>query len=73
MYLIERCKCKKQSIGETEDPLHLRINGYRSDYYCQLTDKPVIEHFNTTGHSFDDMTVMVFEQIHVADTARQRQ
>ena len=73
VYLIECRKCKKQYVGETENPLHLRINGHRSDYYCQLSDKPVAEHFNITGHSFDDMTVMVIEQIHVADSTRRRQ
>ena len=72
VYLIECRKCRKQYIGETENPLHLRMNGHRSDYYRKLSDKPVAEHFNTTGHSFEDLTVMVIEQI-MADSARRKQ
>ena len=72
VYLIECRKCKKQYIGETENPLQLRMNGHRSDYYRKLPDKPVAEHFNTTGHSFEDLTVRIIEQI-VAGSARRKQ
>ena len=51
IYLIECCKCNKQYVGETENPLHLQMNGHRSDCYCRLSDKPVAEHFNTIGHT----------------------
>ena len=68
VYLIECRKCRKQYIGETENPLHLRMNGHRSDYYRKLSDKPVVEHFNTISHSFEDLTIMVIEQI-MADSA----
>ena len=56
IYLIECQRCKKQYVGETENPLHLCMNGHRSDYYHKLSDKPVAEHFNTIGHSFEDLT-----------------
>ena len=72
VYLIECRKCRKQYIGETENPLHLRMNGHRSDYYRKLADKPVAEHFNAIGHSFEDLTVMIIEQI-VASSARRKQ
>ena len=72
VYLIECRKCKKKYIRETENPLHLRINGHRSDYYRKLPDKPVAEYFNTTGHSFEDLTVMIIKQI-VAGSAQQKQ
>ena len=68
VYLIECRKCKKQYVGEMKNPLHLRMNGHRSNYYRKLPDKPVAEHFNTIGHTFEDLTVMVIEQI-VADSA----
>ena len=48
------------------------MNGHRSDYYRQLPDKPVAEHFNTISHTFEDHTVMVIEQI-LADSARRKQ
>ena len=73
IYLIECRKCNKQYVGETENPLHLRMNGHRSDYYRKLSDKPVAEHFNTIGHTFEDLTIMVIEQIHMTDSARRKQ
>ena len=50
------------------------MNGHRSDYYHKLPNKPVTEHFNTIDHTFEDLTVMVIEQIHVvADSAQRKQ
>ena len=48
------------------------MNDHRSDYYRKPSDKPVAEHFNTTGHSFEDLTAMVIEQI-IADSTRRKQ
>ena len=48
------------------EPLHLRLNDQSSDYYRTLPDKPVEMHFNTPGHTFDDLTAMIIEQIRVA-------
>ena len=47
------------------EPLHIRMNGHRSDYYWKLPDKPVAVHFHTPGHTFEDLTVMVIEQIYM--------
>ena len=49
------------------------MNGHRSDYYCKLSNKPVAEHFNTIGHSLEDLTVMVIEQIMADSTQRKQQ
>ena len=50
------------------------MKGHRSDYYRKIPDKPVAEHFNIIGHSFEDVTVtvMVIEQI-MAGSARRKQ
>ena len=72
VYLIECRKCKKQYVGETENPLHLRLNGHRSDYYRRLPDKPVGMHFNTSGHTFDDLTIMIIEQMRVANATHRK-
>ena len=48
------------------------MNGHRSDYYRKLPNTPVAEHFNAIGHTFEDLTVRVIEQI-VADSARRKQ
>ena len=73
VYLIECRKCRKQYIGETDNPLHLRMNSHRSDYYRKLSDKPVAKHFNTIGYSFEDLTIMVIEQIMADCTPRKQQ
>ena len=73
IYLIQCRKCKMQYVGETENPLHLRMNGHRSDYYRRLPDKPVARHFfNTPGHTFEDVSVMIIEQLHSADSMRRK-
>ena len=38
IYLIECQKCGKQYVGKTENPLHLRLNGHRSDYHRRLSN-----------------------------------
>ena len=73
VYLTECRKCKKQYIGETENLLHLWMNGHRSDYYQKLPSKPVTEHFNTTGHFFEDLTVIIIKQIVAGSTRRKQQ
>ena len=62
IHLIECKKCQKLYVRETENSLHLRMNGYRSDYYCRLPNKPVAVHFNTPGHTFDDVSEIIIEQ-----------
>ena len=49
------------------------MNGHRYNHYQKLSDKRVAEHFNTNDHTFDDLTIMIIEQIHMADSARQKQ
>ena len=72
VYLIECLRCRKQYVRETENPLHLRMNGHRSDYYRKLPDKPVAVHFNTMGHTFENLTVMVIEQLGWAPIERRK-
>ena len=62
VYLTECARCQKQYVGETENSLHLRMNGHTSDYYRKLPDKPVAVNFNTTDHTFEDLTIMLIEQ-----------
>ena len=72
IYLIECHKRNKQYVGEAKNPLHLRMNGHRSDCYQKLSDKPAAEHFNTIGHTFEHLTLMVIEEIHVADSVKKK-
>ena len=73
VYLIQCRKCKMQYVGETENPLHLRMNGHRSDYYRKLPDKPVAKHFyDTPGHTFEDVSVMIIEQLRSGGRTRRK-
>ena len=57
-------------MGETKNRLHIQMNSHRSDYNHKLPDKPVAVHFNTTGHTFEDLTVMVIENMGTTNTTR---
>ena len=72
VYLIECSRCRTQYVGETGNALHLRMNGHRSDFHCKSPHKPVVAHFNTQGHSFDDMKVMVIEGMGLASATRRK-
>ena len=42
-----------ETLATGQNPLHLRMDGQRSDYYQRLPDKPIAKHFyNTPGHTF---------------------
>ena len=57
IYLIDCRKCQKQYVGETQNPLHIRLNGHRNDITHKRTEKPVASHFNSQGHSLDDLRI----------------
>ena len=50
VYLIECGMCSKQYVGETENALHICLNGHRSDVKTKKMEKPVAAHFNLPGH-----------------------
>ena len=52
-----------QYVGETENALHIRMNGHRSDITTKKLDKPVAAHFNQPYHSLEDLRVMGIEKI----------
>ena len=61
IYLIDCRKCRKQYVGETQNPLHIRLNGHHNDIAHKRTEKPVASHFNSPGHSLDDLRIAVLE------------
>ena len=69
VYFIECEKCGKQYVGETGNPLHVRMNGDQSDYHRNLPDQPVAVHFNLVDHSFDNLSIQVIEQVWRDDPA----
>ena len=72
VYLIECRKCRKQYVGETENALHIRLNGHRSDIRTNKTEKPVAEHFNLPGHYMENLTIMVIDKIGKDDVQLRR-
>ncbi|XP_039596731.1 nuclear GTPase SLIP-GC-like [Polypterus senegalus] len=63
IYVIECQKpdCKKQYVGKTRNSLKSRFSRHKSDVSrkCNL---PVYEHFNSKGHSFQDLKIFPIEQ-----------
>ena len=73
IYLLfcRKCKCK-QYIGESKNTMRMRFAGHRSD--IKLKHKKtgkiphIIEHFNSPGHSLQDMRALPIEQVCRNDT-----
>ena len=61
IYLITCKKCGKQYVGETGDPLNLRVNNHRSSIRTKKLHLPVAEHFNTDNHGWEDMSVVAID------------
>ena len=68
-YVIGCNKCAIQYVGETENALHIRMNGHRSDIKNRRLEKLVAKHFNSVGHSLDDLSIFVVEKIHQEDAS----
>ena len=64
VYVIKCKKFNNRNVGETETALHIQMNGHRSDIKHQRLEKPVTAHFNSEGHSLQDLSISVIEQIH---------
>ena len=69
IYLITCRRCGQQYVGETGQPLHLRINGHRFNItHGKTEESPVAEHFYGEGHTLADMTVMAIDKIYSHDS-----
>ena len=56
-------------MGKTGQPLVLRINGHRFNItYGKTEESPVVEHFNSEGHTLADVIVMAIDKIHSHDS-----
>ena len=61
-------RCGLQYVGDTDQPLHLRVNGHQYDISHQKTDEsPVAEHFNNGTHVESGMAVMAIDLVHSCD------
>ena len=73
VYLISCKRCGLQYVGETENALHIRMNGHRSDIRTRKTDKPVAAHFCQPDHTAEDLEVRGIEKIHRNSTQWRRE
>ena len=64
IYFIE---CKVQYVGETQNPLHIHLNGHCNDIHNKRLKKPIAIHFNTLSHTTDNHSVMVIKKMKSAD------
>ena len=46
------------------------MNGHWSDIKWNHAERPVVAHFNTAGHSINDLSIRVIEQLWRDDTGR---
>ena len=56
-----------QYVRETENALHMRMNGHRSDIKTRKTEKPVAAHFCQPEHTMEDLQVRGIEKIHAQE------
>ena len=62
-----------QYVGETGQPLHMRMNGHQYDIAHRRTeDSPVAEHFSSGTHKESDMAVMAIEFAQSRDACLQK-
>lgn len=73
IYLISCRKCGTQYVGETEQTLHARMNGHRSDIRTRKTEKPVAAHFCQPDHCLGDLEVRGIEKINHGGTLKRRE
>ena len=73
VYVNECRKCKKPCVRETENALHIRMNGNQLDIKHRHLDKLVANHFNSKCHSLEDLSIFVIEQIHRGGELSQRE
>ena len=59
-------------MGETKNALDIWMNSHRCDNKHQHLEKPVASHFNSEGHSLEDLSIFVIEQIHKEEASFQK-
>ena len=73
VYLIECRRCGLQYVGESGQPLHMRMNGHRYDItHGKTKQSPVAVHFGSTGHFEADLSVCVIDRLWTDDMIRRK-
>ena len=68
IYLITCSDCGIQYVGQTSQPLHIRLNAHRS---CALRNSSTFlyQHFNGTDHKFENATIQIIDCLDVDDAS----
>ena len=68
IYLITCSDCGIQYVGQTSQPLHIRLNAHRS---CALRNSSTFlyQHFNGTDHKFENATIQIIDWLDVDDAS----
>ena len=66
IYLISCKKCGIQYVGETGQTLRKRLNNHRNRLR-NMTNLYLYHHFNSDGHSEEDIAIMPIEEITASD------
>ena len=62
VYLITCKKCGIQYVGETGQQLKRRMSNHRNRVK-RLQPQPLYKHFNSDGHSLDDLPIQPIEEV----------
>ena len=62
VYLITCKRCGIQYVGEMGQELRRRMNNHRNRIK-NLQPQPLYKHFNSDGHSLDDLTIQPIEEV----------
>ena len=73
VYLISCKKCGVQYVGETKNPLHIRMNRQRSEIRAKKLENSVAKHFSQLNHSAEDVEVRGIEKIHINNAQWRKQ
>ena len=60
-------KCGVQYVGETSQTLRKRLNNHRNRLK-QLCRLYLYQHFNSDGHTIDDLNIMPIEEVTLTPT-----
>ena len=73
VHLITCKRCGLLYVGETENALHVQMNGHRSNIRTRKTEKSVAAHFCQSNYSVKDLEVRGIEKIYNTCTQWRRE
>ena len=64
IYLITCSSCNLQYVGKATTQLYTRFTNTKSDIKLNKKKLPIVHHFNSPGHSINNLSLMGIEYIH---------